>query len=233
LNPFGQQLGDTTLLTLNSFLSNTFYFNRLNTTWGMDVTHSINQITSLLTYGLESTKTSTINLKGRWNMSRSVSTNIALRSIQNESNAPVYEDRDYEIKEQSVAPSVSYTHGTNIRVTLTYMLDERNNSIGFHEQTSDNVITADVKYNVLSSSTVTASFSINNIDFKYDVGGSTSSTVGYIILDGLLPGQNYLWNIQYTKRLATNIEMSLQYIGRKPSGSSTVNTGNASIRAFF
>jgi hypothetical protein len=233
LNPFGQTLNDTTLLSLNSFLSNTFYFNRLNTTWGMSVTHSINQVKSLLTYGFESIKTSTLNVQGRWNMSRSISTNITLRSVQNESNAPVYENRDYQINEQSVAPAVSYTHGTNIRVTLTYMLDERHNSIGFHEQANNNVFTLDAKYNVLSSSTITGSFSINNIDFRYDIGGSASSTVGYIILDGLLPGQNYLWNLQYTKRLSTNIEMSLQYTGRKPSGSSTINTGTASIRAFF
>lgn len=233
LNPFSQNLSDTTLLSLNSFLSNTVFFNRLNTKWGMDVTHSINQTKSLLTYGFESLRTRTVNIKGRWNMSRFISTNITLRSLQSVSDAPVYEDRDYQIQEQSIAPSVSYTHGTNIRATLTYMLDGKQNGIGFHEQTSDNVVTADIKYNVLSSSTITASFSINNIDFKYDVGGSDNSTVGYIILDGLLPGQNYLWNIQYTKRLSTNIEINIQYTGRKPSGTPTINTGNASIRAFF
>ena len=233
LNPFNQALSDTNLLTLSSFLSNTFFFNRLNTTWGMDVTQSINQLKSLLTYGFESTTTNTLNVKGRWNINRRISTNIAWSSVQSSSDAPVYENRDYQINEQSIAPSVSYTHGTNIRVALTYMLDQKRNSIGFHEQTSDNVITADIKYNVLSSSVITGSFSINNIDFKYDVGGSDNSTVGYIILNGLLPGQNYLWNLQYTKRLSTNIEISIQYTGRKPSGSSTINTGTASIRAFF
>jgi hypothetical protein len=233
LNPFDQKLTDTTLLSLNSFLSNTLFFNRLNTTWGMDVTQSINQLKSLLTYGFESTTTNTLNIKGRWNINRQIGTNIALRSIQSESDAPIYENRNYKINEQSIAPSVSYTHGTNIRVAITYMLDQRKNSIGFHEQTSDNVITADIKYNVLSSSTVTGSFSINNINLKYDLGGSDNSTVGYIILDGLLPGQNYLWNLQYTKRLSTNIEISIQYTGRKPSGSSTINTGTAAIRAFF
>lgn len=233
LNPFGQKLADTTLLSLSSFLSNTFFFNRLNTRWGMDVTQSINQLKSLLTYGFESTTTNTLNVKGRWNINRRISTNIAWSSVQSSSNAPVYENRDYQINEQSIAPSVSYTHGTNIRVALTYMLDQKRNSIGFHEQTSDNVITADIKYNVLSSSVITGNFSINNIDLKYDTGGSDNSTVGYIILNGLLPGQNYLWNLQFTKRLSTNIEISIQYTGRKPSGSPTINTGTASIRAFF
>ena len=233
LNPFTQNLSDTTLLTLNSFLSNTFYFNRLNTRWGVDITQSVSQVKSLLIYGFESNKINTINFHGRWNITRLISTNLVLRSIQNSADAPVYENRTYHINEQSIAPSVSYTHGTNIRVSLTYMIDESRNIMGYHEHTTDNVITADIKYNVLSSSTVTAGFSINNIGFTYDTGGSTNSPVGYVILNGLLPGENYLWNIQFTKRLSTNIEINLQYSGRKPSGSQTINTGSASIRAFF
>ena len=55
----------------------------------------------------------------------------------------------------------------------------------------------------------------------------------YIMLDGLLPGQNYLWTIDYTKRLLNNIELSFQYDGRKPGDGRTIHTGRASLRAFF
>ncbi|ULT43057.1 hypothetical protein KRR40_05920 [Niabella defluvii] len=57
--------------------------------------------------------------------------------------------------------------------------------------------------------------------------------MGYIMLDGLLPGTNLLWNLQLTKRLLNNLELNFQYDGRKPGATRTIHTGRASITALF
>jgi hypothetical protein len=232
-NPFTKQLVDTSLITLSSFFSNTFFFNRMSTRWGMDITHGLTTGKSLLTYGVESRKLSNIIFKARWNVNRKFTANLTLRSVLNSLGTPKFDNRNYEVEQKIIEPSLSYVNGTNIRVTVAYNFNEKQNTIGFLEKSVNNILSTDIKYNVLSSSTITARFSYNAIRFNYLPGGSPNSTVGYIMLDGLLPGNNYLWNLEYTKRLAGNIEMSIQYDGRKPGATRTVHIGRASVRAIL
>ena len=232
-NPFTKKLVDTTLLTLSSFLSNSFYFNRLSTRWGFDISHSLNNTKSLLTYGFESRKLRTLVLKGRFSLKKGLIGNIVLRSIINQLNTPQFSNRNYFIRQQIAEPSISYVHGSNFRLTASYSYTDKQNTIDFHERALSNVWGANLKYNVLSSSTINAGFSLNSIQFSYLPGGDPNSTAGYVLLDGLLPGKNYLWNLEYTRRLPGNIELSIQYDGRKPGESKVVHTGRASIRALF
>ena len=232
-NPFGKSLADTALITLTSFLSNTLYFNRKSVKWGIDITHRLNTSKSLLNYGFESNKLRDLTLKGRWNLNRSIATSFTNKFVLNLLNTPSFANRNYHINEVSSEPSVSYIYKSNLRVSLIYTYDVRQNKIDFMEKAINNEIAAEVRYNVLSNGTLNGRFSFNNISFNGGMGGDPNSTTGYVLLDGLLPGKNYLWNIELTKRLAGNIEVNFQYEGRKPGSAATVHTGRASVRAIF
>ena len=228
-NPFSKNLVDTSLITLYSFLSNTIYFNRTSTIWGVDITHRLNNSKSLLSYGFESNSLRDLTLKGRWNINRSIATSFTDKFIRNQLATPSFANRNYLVEEVSAEPSVSYIYKSNFRVSLIYTYDIRKNKIDLMEKAINNALAAEVKYNVLSNGTINGRFSFNNIDFT----GDANSTVGYLLLDGLLPGKNYLWNVELTKRLAGNIELNLQYEGRKPGSNAMVHTGRASVRAIF
>ncbi|MEO5908042.1 MAG: hypothetical protein ABIR50_05805, partial [Ginsengibacter sp.] len=228
-NPFSKKLADTSLITLSSFLSNTIYFNRKSSVWGIDVTHRLNNSKSLLNYGFESNSLRDLTLKGRWNLNRSIATTFTNKYVRNQLITPSFTNRNYLVDEVSAEPSVSYIYKSDFRVSLIYTYDTKKNKTGDLEKAINNQLAAEVKYNVLSNGTINGRFSFNNISFT----GDANSTVGYILLDGLLPGKNYLWNLELTKRLAGNIELNLQYEGRKPGNNAVVHTGRVSLRAIF
>jgi hypothetical protein len=189
----------------------------------------MNNSKSLLNYGFESNSLRDLTLKGRWNLNRSIATNFTNKYVRNQLITPSFTNRNYLVDEVAAEPSVSYIYKSDFRVSLIYTYDTKKNKTGEFEKAINNQLAAEVKYNVLSNGTINGRFSFNNISFT----GDANSTVGYILLDGLLRGKNYLWNLELTKRLAGNIEMNLQYEGRKPGSNAVVHTGRVSLRAIF
>jgi hypothetical protein len=232
-DPFTKKIVDTSLISLNSFLSNTLYFNRIDPKWGFDITHSINSNKSLYTYGVESHMVRNLQLKTRWNISRSILANCNLHTNRDQLITPAFDNRNYDLTIKGISPSLSYIYKTNFRFTLAYDYNNQINATGYQDKATSNALSVDVKYNILSNSTISAHFEYNGIRYNSDSSGSENTTVGYIMLEGLVPGANYLWTLGYTKRLVGNIEMTLEYDARKTGSDNLISTGKASVRALF
>jgi hypothetical protein len=213
---------------------NTLSFNRFSTKWGIDVSNLRNNGKALLTYGYESRKVNDWNTRFRWNLSKAVSFNINARKGMNALYTPnlQFDNRNYELDIQSLEPSLTFIRGTTFRVATTYKLENKKNlPVYGGEKAVSNSINLESKYNVLQNSSITGRFTFNNIDFTSPTASTT--TVSYIMLDGLLPGRNYLWSLIFTKRLLNNLEVNFQYDGRKAASAGPVHIGRASITALF
>jgi len=63
--------------------------------------------------------------------------------------------------------------------------------------------------------------------------GSSNSSVGYEMLEGLLPGNNLTWQLSFQHQLANGLQINLSYNGRAAEDAKTVHTGGVQLRAFF
>ncbi len=235
-NPFGTPLSDTSLITLNQIFVNTLSFNRFSSKWGFDINNSRNAAKALLTYGYESRKINEWSLRTRINLNRLVSFDITGKKGINAlgTENPKFDNRNYKIDQYSVEPRTIFTRGANFRLIIGYKFSNKENQQGFNEKYSSNSLNSEIKYNILQSTSIQGKFTYGNIQYQTsDPANGLNSTVSYIMLDGLLPGKNFLWNLDFTRRISNFLELNLQYEGRKPGSASTVHIGRAAIRALL
>lgn len=229
LNPFAKPSADTSLISLNSIISNTLFFNRTSSVWGFELTHLRNINRSILTYGLETRTLREINNRLRWNFNKQFASNINIRLIKNKLETPQFSNRNFNLDQIVAEPVVSYQQSTKYRFSFSYKYEKKQNIDGLKEKALIHSLIAETRYSVLSSSTINGRLQFSNINFT----GATNTTVAFIMLDALLPGKNFLWNLDFTKRLANNMEINFQYEGRKPGAGKIIHTGRAGVRALF
>jgi hypothetical protein len=66
-----------------------------------------------------------------------------------------------------------------------------------------------------------------------DFTGNSNSAVGFELLESLRPGTNYTWNFGYQRNVSKNLQLTIQYLGRKSEDSRMIHSGNMEVRAFF
>jgi hypothetical protein len=130
-----------------------------------------------------------------------------------------------------IEPNVTlFLFKNQLRILTSYKYDIRKNAILYGgEKSTSNNINIDLRYNIISSGNMNLKTTYSSISYN----ATSNSTIGYIMLDGLQKGSNWLWQISFEKRISKNIEMSLQYEGRKPASTTIIHTGRASVRAIF
>ena len=233
LNPF-LNISDSNLVSITSYFSNTFYFNRADPSWGLECTHTLNTDRSLLVYGLETRRLENLLLRSRLRIKRNWVCNLAFRRVQNDlgTSGTGFGNRNFNITQKGAEPSITYTYRSHFRLVLGLNLMQKVNNADSMVTSNSRELNTEIRYNTRSGTALNIKLAANEISWSGSAA-SKASTVGFQMLSGLQPGNNFIWTVDLTKRLGNNLEMNLQYEGRKPDGSSTVHIGRAGVRALF
>ena len=239
-NPFQYDLNDTALLNLSTSLVNSFSYNRFRTGWGFEISNLRNSGKALLTYGYESRRLDDWLLKMRWTLKRSLIFELNTKKELNTLSTPnpKFVNRNYNIEDWSIEPRLNFTNvpKSNFRLITGFVFENKKNDTAFNggQKAASKALNVESTYNIVGSAAITAKFTYNQINYSTPhLQSDANSTVGYILLNGLMPGKNYLWSLSFTKKLIHNLELRFDYEGRKPGESRTVHRGTASVNALF
>lgn len=230
LNPFSRNIGDSSLVSTNSSIRNTLYFNRSNSVFGADATWQENRNKNFLTSGFESRSITSTGINLRWNITTDFLLNLGLEKGTKRNSSDFFSTRNYRIQSDQVEPRLSYQPGNAFRITASYKYMNKINKEGsIGENAKSHRFGLDMKFNTVNSGSLTAKVSM--VDIKYNA--PDDSYLSYELLEGLKNGKNYTWNVSLQRNVSNSIQLSLNYDGRKLQSAKTIHTGGVQVRAFF
>ena len=137
--------------------------------------------------------------------------------------------RDFDIQYYQINPEISIRPSSSFRVGALYTYVFRDQQINNQERAISHDFTINSTYRQSSNSNINASLSF--VQVKYN--GEANSPIEFDLLEGLKNGQNFIWNFLFTKRLSNNIDLNINYEGRKNGDSPVVHIARAQVKATF
>jgi hypothetical protein len=229
-NPFFSEIRDSSLISTNSSIKNTLFFNRNSSIFGMEYNFQLINSKTLLASGFDSRKIQSNEFSIRWNMTKFFALNLKFEDGVKMSIIDYTVNRNYEIKSQSYFSEFIYQPNTNFRIGAVAQLSMKKNSNEFGSEKGNNYqISLNTKYNESQKGSLIGEFKTVIINFN----GNVNSAVGFEMMEGLKPGVNQIWSIGYQRLISKNLQLSIQYSGRKSEQTRIIHTGGMEIRALF
>ena len=166
----------------------------------------------------------------RWNIKKQF-TFETKGSVGDKASAADYTSgRDYSLSFYTIEPSFIYQPSTTFRITLDGRVSEKTNDALLGGEVA-NVLEfgSTFKFNQAQKGSLLGG--IKTVIIEYD--GETNSALGFEMLEALKPGVNYTWNVGYQRSISKNLQLSIQYNGRKSEGNNIIHSGGMEVRAFF
>ena len=229
-NPFANTIQEANLLSTGSLIRNALYFNRTSNVINAEYTYQDNKNKALLATGFDSKRNRYHELFTRWNVLPIFSIELKAQTGMKYALADYTTGRNYDISYQSLQPSFIYQPSTNYRLSLEgRIVNKKNNPVFGAESCLLKEIGLGFKYNQTEKGSLQGALKAISMTYV----GTSNSAVGFEMLESLKPGVNYTWNLSYQRTISKNLQLTIQYLGRKSEASRTIHSGNMEIRAYF
>jgi hypothetical protein len=166
----------------------------------------------------------------RWNAGDILTITTETRNGQKRSEAVFFTNRNYRINYSELSPAITLQPNAAFRASLTYKYSIKQNSEEYGaERATSHTAGTEIKYNVAEKGSFQGRFNFILIQFL----GTQNTPVAFEMQEGLKSGNNFTWGINYQRTLANNMQLNINYDGRKSPETKTIHIGGVQVRLFF
>lgn len=222
-------LNDTSLVAYTALNNHTLFYNRGSVKFDIQLGRRDQKNRLVQVSGREDRGNEEAFFRSRWNLFDRMDAFVILERGVKTYGSEALPDRNLDIVTLRFKPELSIRPSQNSRIVLKYSYQDKKQRLLLEEKAKLRELSVETSVRKVNKYSIDANMSYVNIDFS----GLINSPIEYDMLDGLKDGQNFLWNIIYTKRISNNLDLSINYEGRKTGLIPTIHVGRAQVKATF
>ncbi|WP_226913015.1 hypothetical protein [Flavicella marina] len=226
LNPF--DTNNPSVIGLLETLKNSFFFRRGLQNYSTTYTYSKTRSKNNLGIGFQENQNLLRQLKFQHKIGAFWLIDININKKEIDSDSENYADRIYKINSNELNPMLMYSFSLNSNLSINYEYKDKNDSFSI-TALELHKLGAAYQFSHPNKGAFVADFNL----YKNNFTGNSNSPVGYEMLEGLQPGDNFVWNVVAQKKLTSYLHLNLNYNGRKSEFANTIHTGSIQLRAVF
>lgn len=229
--------GDTSVVGDNLSWRSALYFNRARKALRAEVEHRQLSSRVISLQGLQVLRTSGQAANFRQPIKQSWAIELALDHEIKRSESEGLAARNFILQTDQISPSVILQPNAGLRAKLEASYregksDDRSASVIAQSIVAEfelRVAEAPDRKKILGGATIRSSLERINQRFT----GASNSPVGFALLEGLQPGQSWIWSLSTDQQIGRSLQLSLRYDGRQLGKGRIVHTGQAQVQAIF
>ncbi|MBT4478518.1 MAG: hypothetical protein HOC66_03835, partial [Flavobacteriales bacterium] len=226
-NPFSGNLMDSSINFMNQNI-NSLWYNRNNKKFNLLFSNKQSVVQNSFSYGTDRQEILENKIESNFSLFRKLQNNISFTFGEKENISDFFSSKNYQYKYHNFSESVMIKTNKKSSFSLDYSFKSKNVSeeeidLTLHE------IGVELDREISEKSNFQSHCKYVNIEYY----GSDNSILSYELMEGLSNGNNLVWGINYNNRLKNNLQINLQYSGRKSENSEIKHIGNMGITAYF
>ncbi len=231
---------DTTVVGDDLGWRNALYFNRNRDAFRAEFEYRQVAVRGISLQGLQLNRTSGQALRLQQPLGDAWRLGVAIERELRRSESEALAQRNFTILSEDLIPSVSYQPTPELRAELSGGYRRGRNPGGVESVVASSAkLVTDLRFKELPPGSerrsplagATLRGSVERIVQTFE--GDVNSPLGFALLEGLRPGESWVWSLTTDQQLGRALQLSLRYDGRQLGGGRVVHTGQAQLQAVF